>query len=55
MKQGDFELFCEPSGAFFPMSERAASHIRLHAFPEPFGACADTSYGDYFFGSMVKV
>lgn len=38
MKQGDFELFCEPDGAFFPMDEQAASQIVLHTFSEPFSA-----------------
>ena len=55
MKQGDFELFCEPDGAFFPMDERAASQIVLHTFVEPFGGCADTSYGDHFINYMRRV
>lgn len=54
MKQGDFELFCEPDGAFFPMDEQAASQIVLQTFSEPFGGCADTSYGDHLFDSMRR-
>lgn len=49
MKQGDFEMYCEPDGAFFPMNEIAASKIALHAFEEPFGCNGDTSYGDHLF------
>lgn len=55
MKQGDFELYCEPTGAFFPMSEHDATQIVLHGCAEPFGGCADTSYGDHFFESMRQV
>lgn len=54
MKQGDFELFCEPGGAFFPMDEREASQIVLHTFSEAFAGCADTSYGDHIFNTMRR-
>jgi hypothetical protein len=37
-RQDDFELFCEPEGAFAPTSEEAAALIRLHAVSEPFEA-----------------
>lgn len=47
MKQGDFELYCEPDGAFFPTSEQAASRITLHSNDEAFGGVAQTGYGDY--------
>ena len=41
MKQGDFNLFCEPGGAFFPVTEEECSLITLHWVEEPFAA----SYG----------
>ncbi|MGF6179797.1 hypothetical protein ABIB42_000796, partial [Massilia sp. UYP32] len=31
MKQGDFNMFSEPGGAFFPVDERSASSITLYA------------------------
>jgi hypothetical protein len=37
MKQGDFEMYCEPQGAFFSMDERAASLIVLHELAGPPG------------------
>ena len=37
-EQDDFELFCEPEGAFSPISEEAAALIRLHEVLEPFEA-----------------
>lgn len=52
MKQGDFEMYCEPSGAFFPMNRREASLIVLDVIAEPFGCNGDTSYGDHFFDFM---
>jgi hypothetical protein len=39
-KQRDFELYCEPEGAFMPISKQAAAHIRLYEVPEPFEALA---------------
>jgi len=38
--QGDFELYCEPEGAFMPMSAEAAGSIQLHEVLEPFAAQA---------------
>jgi len=52
IKQGDFEMYCEPSGAFFPMSKEAASLIVLEVIAEPFGCNGSTSYGDHFFDFM---
>ena len=54
MKQGDFGLFCEPGGPFSPLDERAASRVVLHMASEPFNACADTAYGDFFFENMRR-
>lgn len=54
MKQGDFEMYCEPQGAFFPMDERAASLIGLHEFAEPFGCNGSTAYGDHLFEYMRR-
>jgi hypothetical protein len=39
-KQGDFELYCEPEGAFMPISGQAAAMIRFYEVPEPFEALA---------------
>jgi hypothetical protein len=52
MKQGDFELHCEPSGAFFPMSKNDALQITLHEVKEPFGCNGSSSYGDMWFDYM---
>ncbi|HCL3713518.1 TPA: hypothetical protein N2B46_003761 [Pseudomonas aeruginosa] len=54
MKQGDFEMYCEPQGAFFPMDECAASLIVLHEFAEPFGCNGSTAYGDHLFEYMQR-
>lgn len=54
MKQGDFEMYCEPQGAFFPMDERAAALIVLHEFVESFGCNGSTAYGDHFFEYMRR-
>ena len=54
MKQGDFEMYCEPQGAFFPVDERAASRIVLHEFAEPFGCNGSTVYGDHYFEYMRR-
>ncbi|MDL1863951.1 conjugal transfer protein TraC [Betaproteobacteria bacterium PRO5] len=54
MKQGDFEMYCEPQGAFFPMDEHAASLIVLHEFVEPFGCNGSTAYGDHLFEYMRR-
>ena len=54
MKQGDFEMYCEPQGAFFPMGERAASLIVLHEFAESFGCNGSTAYGDHLFEYMRR-
>jgi hypothetical protein len=37
---GDLELYCEPEGAFMPISPDAAATIRLHEVLEPFEAQA---------------
>lgn len=54
IKQGDFEMYCEPQGAFFPMDKRAASLIVLKEFHEPFGCNASTAYGDHFVDCMRR-
>jgi hypothetical protein len=38
--QADFDLYCEPEGAFMPISPEAAAKIRLHEMCEPFEAQA---------------
>jgi len=54
MKQGDFEMYCEPQGAFFPIDMYAASQIVLYEFAEPFGCNGSTAYGDHFFEYMRR-
>jgi hypothetical protein len=46
-QQPDFELYCEPEGAFMPTSEEAAEFITLYEFEEPFEARA----GGYLYES----
>jgi hypothetical protein len=40
IKQGDYELFCEPGSAFMPMTPKDASAVRTARIFEPFEACA---------------
>ena len=54
MKQGDFEMYCEPQGAFFPVDERAAFMIVLHECVEPFGCNGSRAYGDHLFEYMRR-
>jgi len=44
-KQGDFELFDEPGGAFFPVVEQDALHIDLLKISERFECEGSTGYG----------
>lgn len=46
MKQGDFELYNEPGGAFQPIDLAAASRFTLHRFHELF-ACNGTYGSNY--------
>lgn len=39
-RQNDFELYCEPEGAFAPVGAKPAGSICLHWFPEPIEAGA---------------
>jgi hypothetical protein len=39
-EQADFDLYCEPEGAFSPISPEAAKNIRLFEVEEPFRAQA---------------
>ena len=54
MKQGDFEMYSEPQGAFFPTNGREASLIVLHAVREPFGCNGEYSYGVGLFDYMRR-
>jgi len=49
MKQGDFGLYCEPGGAFFPMSPDDARDIRIQTVEQPFGCRGNGAYGDQLF------
>lgn len=52
----DYELHCEPEGAFMPASEQAAAGVRLMPIPEPFLAVtAGYSPEPEFFGCMRRV
>jgi len=48
IRQGDFEMYCEPKGAFFPMDEQSASRLTLHGFIEPFGCNGSRVYYDNY-------
>jgi len=48
IKQGDFGMYCEPQGAFFPMDEQSASRLTLHGFIEPFSCNGDRVYYDNY-------
>jgi hypothetical protein len=39
-QQADFDVYCEPEGAFMPISAEAAKKIWLHQVREPFAAQA---------------
>lgn len=54
MKQGDFDMHCEPAGAFFPMNEQSARQIALHEIHEDFSCSASASYGENFFDFMRR-
>jgi hypothetical protein len=52
---GDYELHCEPDGAFMPSSEAAAAYIQLLQIPEPFqAATAGYALEPEFFGFMRR-
>ena len=40
MKQGDFELFCEPEVAFMPLTAQSTKAIQIEEILEPFEALA---------------
>ena len=44
-KQGDFFLYSEPGGAFFPMTQADADAIRATLVDRPFSASGSTGYG----------
>ena len=49
-QQADFDLYCEPEGAFVPISAEAAARIRLHEVRDPFEAqAAGYAYAPEFF------
>ncbi len=43
--QGDFNLFEEPDGAFFPMSVEQVRRMKATRLPMPFAALGDPSFG----------
>lgn len=56
MKQGDFEMHCEPQGAFLPLYEKDAAGIILTQINEPFHA-GPCSYGgslDHFEHMQIR-
>jgi hypothetical protein len=53
--QDDFELYCEPEGAFTPISAEAAASIQLSEVIEPFVAqAAGYAYAPEFFGQAQR-
>ena len=51
----DHELFCEPEGAFLPMSESTAAAIHLVLVDEPFEtSAAGYSYEPPLFDAMIR-
>lgn len=48
-KQGDFQMFCEPGGAFFPMDKAEAAAIKLQKIAEPFDCSGDIGYDSFPF------
>jgi len=54
MKQGDFPMYEEPGGAFYPENRHTASRIVLHEFAEPFACNGSTGYGDLFIEYMRR-
>lgn len=44
-KQGDFFLYSEPGGAFFPTSQADADVIKITTIAKPFSAHGDIGYG----------
>ena len=56
MKQGDFQLHCEPQGAFVPLYEEDVADMILHPVNEAFAAeDGGYSYGVEFFDFMHRV
>lgn len=45
MKQGDFNLYCEPGGAFLPIDDHAVARIRSQVVRASFGCRGSTAYG----------
>jgi hypothetical protein len=53
--QDDFELYCEPEGAFMPISAEAAASIQLSEVIEPFVAqAAGYAYAPEFFDQAQR-
>jgi len=51
----DFEVYCEPEGAFSPISQEKAASIQLHEVQEPFEAqAAGYSYAPDFLGYVQR-
>lgn len=45
MKQGDFNLYCEPGGAFLPIEDYTVASIRRQTVGASFGCRGSTAYG----------
>ena len=55
LKHGDFELYCEPGGAFLPVSSEAGARIRLHEILEPLAAqAAGYAFAPEYFDYMDR-
>ena len=55
MKQGDFNLHCEPKGGFLPLYEEDAYNMILHLCNEPIEASCDGSNEIEHFGVMRRI
>lgn len=52
VKQGDFKMYQEPHGAFFPMDEAEAARITVYRVNEPFEADASSVEGFHLLDAM---
>lgn len=54
MKQGDFNLHCEPRGAFLPLWEKDLAQLVKHQVNEPFEACHNGGYGELELFDLIR-
>jgi hypothetical protein len=55
LKHGDFDLYCEPGGAFLPLSATARARMRLYEILEPLAAqAAGYVYAPEYFNDLDR-